>query len=94
MGSQSTEDRLVNGKEFAGAKKKTMAYGIVDQQGKGEEETPSFDTYKGQQVYGDSFRQFADTEEETYFDFMREVGNNYNSIRLIVVTCTQKEKNI
>ena len=49
-----------------------MAYGIVDQHGEGGEETPSFDTYKGQQVYGDSLRQFTDSEEETDFDFMRE----------------------
>ena len=72
MGSKSTEDKLINGKEFAGARKKDTAYGIVDQQGGDGEETPSFATYKGQQVYGDSLRQFTDSEEETDFDFMRE----------------------
>ena len=45
---------------------------MVDQQGEGGEETPSFATYKNQQVYGDSLRQFTDSEEETDFDFMRE----------------------
>ena len=49
-----------------------MAYGIVDQQGEGGEETPSFDTYKGQQVYGDSLRQFTDSEGRKQLQFDKD----------------------
>ena len=65
-GGFNTEDKLRDGKEFAGVRRKEISHGIISQQG------ITNVNKKERQVYEDSLRQDTESEDETDFDFMRE----------------------